>query len=128
MRCSVAWEKITYNGRYCCCAEQQLNYYSKAKSNDMKKIKVLQFGIAAILLLCAVFVGCQEKGKSINSVHQGDFKVELLFEKNGCKMYRFLDGYRYIYWSDCQGKTQSDYITQSGKITVTHHEETVTSK
>lgn len=47
-----------HNGRYCCCAEPQLNYYSKVKSNGMKVIELLPLGIAAILLLCAVlFVG-----------------------------------------------------------------------
>jgi hypothetical protein len=95
----------------------------------MKKMRLNSLvALASSLLLCSVFVGCYKIGKSINSVKQGDFKVEFLFEKNGCKMYRFLDGYRYIYWSDCQGRTQSDYTTQSGKTTITHHEETVTSK
>ena len=48
---------MTANGRYCCCAEPQLNYYSKIKSHIMKLNFIRPLGIAAILLLCAVF--CQ---------------------------------------------------------------------
>jgi hypothetical protein len=47
--------------------------------------------------------------------HSGDFNVELLFEKDGCKVYRFEDGSRYIYWSDCSGKMQSDTYHSTGK-------------
>lgn len=82
--------------------------------------------LAAILMLAAVlFVGCVNDAKE--SVQNGDFKVEFLFEQNGCKMYRFKDGGTYVYWSDCQGKVQYDYSTQSGKSRVTHKMETVTS-
>lgn len=82
--------------------------------------------LAAILLLAAVFfTGCVEDAKE--SIQNGNFTVEFLFEQNGCKMYRFKDGDRYVYWSDCQGKAQYDYSTQSGKTRVTHRMETVTS-
>jgi len=43
-------------------------------------------------------------------------------------MYRFKDGGMYIYWSDCQGKVQYDYTQSTGKSTVTHHFESVTSE
>lgn len=90
----------------------------------MEKIKT----IVVVILLSAFFIGCDEKGRAIDQVQNGDFNLEFLFEKNGCKMYRFLDGGRYVYWSDCQGKVQSDYTTRSGKVTVVHHEESVTSE
>lgn len=69
--------------------------------------------------------GCVKEAKE--SVQNGNFKVELLFEQNGCKMYRFRDGGRRIYWSDCSGKIQSDYTTRSGKHSTTHYEETITT-
>lgn len=78
------------------------------------------------MLVAALFVGCVNDPKS--EVQNGNFKVEFLFEQNGCKMYRFKDGGRYIYWSDCQGKVQSDYAQNTGKSTVTHHFESVTSE
>ena len=81
---------------------------------------------ASLLLAAVLFTGCVQDAKE--SVQNGNFTVEFLFEQNGCKMYRFKDGGRYVYWSDCQGKVQSDYSTQSGKTRVTHHVEAVTSE
>lgn len=78
-----------------------------------------------IILLVALF-SCQ--GESIQSENKGDFKLELLFEKDGCKVYRFYDGGRSVYWADCRGNIHSDYTTNSGKNTVTHHAETITTE
>lgn len=81
---------------------------------------------AIIILIAILFTGCVQDAK--HSTQNGNFKVEFLFEQNGCKMYRFCDGGRYVYWSDCQGKTQSDFTTRSGKSSTTHSEETITTK
>lgn len=40
-------------------------------------------------------------------------------------MYRFWDGGRYIYYSDCRGNIEYDYTTKSGKTTVTHKQQTL---
>lgn len=61
-------------------------------------IKVIALVSSLILLK-----GCA--GDSIKTEQKGDFNVELLFEKDGCKMYRFKDDGRYVYWSDCRGAT-----------------------
>lgn len=66
----------------------------------MKKLHIV------IGLLMLFSVGCVEKAKE--SVQNGNFKVDFLFEQNGCKIYRFKDGGRYVYWSDCQGRVQYD--------------------
>lgn len=81
---------------------------------------------ASLLLAAVLFTGCVHNAKE--SVQNENFTVEFLFEQNGCKMYRFRDGGRYIYWSDCQGRVQTDYSSQSGKTRVTHHVEAVTSE
>lgn len=81
----------------------------------------LVFALSAMFL----FSGCVNEAK--DTEQKENFKIEFLFEKNGCKMYRFKDGGRYIYWSDCQGKVQADYSTQSGKSRITHHVEAITS-
>lgn len=81
---------------------------------------------ATFLLLILFLTGCNEDAKE--SIQNGNFTLEFLFEQNGCKMYRFKDGGRYIYWSDCQGDVQRNYTTHTGKVTVTHHDQTVTSK
>lgn len=81
-----------------------------------------------IFLVVMLLVGCQNRGNPKDTVQDGDFKIEFLFEKDGCKMYRFKDGYRYIYWANCAGKVQADYTTSTGKTTTTHHEETITTE
>jgi hypothetical protein len=66
--------------------------------------------IAAVFLL-AVFSGCYEKSVSSTTEGRG-VEVELLFEKDGIKVYRFLDGGHYHYFTD-RGETMS--TNQSGK-------------
>jgi len=88
------------------------------------------FAFAYVLLAVVLLSGCFKDQDPKEIIQNGNFTVEFLFEQNGCKMYRFKDGGRYIYWSDCQGKVQSDYTTQSGsgKTTISHHVESVTSE
>lgn len=88
----------------------------------MQKIKSIYL---MLLLAPIIIVGCVSDAKQ--TVQNGNFTVEFLFEQNGCKMYRFKDGGRYIYWSDCQGKIQYDYST-GGKHRTTHREESITSR
>ncbi|OWP82789.1 hypothetical protein BWK59_14010 [Flavobacterium davisii] len=87
----------------------------------MKIKSCLKPSLLALLLLSS----CKEE--PLKTIQNGNFKVEYLFEQNGCKMYRFEDGGRYIYWSDCQGKIQSDFTTNSGKHNIRHYEETITT-
>lgn len=76
-----------------------------------------------ILLLIVVFLSsCYNDSQE--TIQNGNFKVEYLFEQNGCKMYRFRDGGRFVYWSDCQGKVQSDYESDDD----VHHQETITTQ
>lgn len=78
-----------------------------------------------LLIASVLFIGC--KHDSIEQKRIGDFNVELLFEKDGCKIYRFNDG-RTVYWSDCRGQVNSSYTTQSGKHNrTTHYQDTLNS-
>ena len=70
----------------------------------MKKLFVLAIGV---MLLAS----CQ--GEAQSSTQEGDYQVELLFEKDGVKVYRFYDN-RYHYFTS-RGETISTY--QSGKVT-----------
>jgi len=81
-----------------------------------------------ILAIPLLLTGCYEKVPALETKQHGAFQVEFLFEKDGCKMYRFLDGGRYVYWCNCEGKINADYETQSGKNRTTHNEETITTK
>ena len=83
----------------------------------MKKITLTLLLIVSVLNSSCV-------GDAKETTQDGDFEIEFLFEKNGCKMYRFEDGGRYIYWSDCRGETQYSYQTKNN----TYHKQSITSK
>lgn len=90
----------------------------------MKKFSriILVFILALFGLISFISLsGC--KGKSQESVQKGDF----LFEVDGCKMYRFKDGTRYIYWVNQTGRVQSDVTRHSGKSSYTEHMESITT-
>lgn len=70
------------------------------------------------LLVTVLLFSCQKDAQEVT--HNGDFKVEFLFEHEGCKIYRFSDG-RTVYWADCRGKINHDYTTHTGKSTTTTH-------
>lgn len=78
-----------------------------------------------LVSIIILFISCAKE--PIETEQKGEFKVELLFEKNGCKVYRFVDAGRYVYWSDCSGKTEYHYTTSSGKNNTTHTAESITN-
>jgi hypothetical protein len=80
----------------------------------MKKT-IIAFGIALLATACT--------NKPMSVSHEGielDFEVELLFEKEGIKMYRFYDNGRYHYYTN-SGETISSYST-GGKFSQTYNE------
>lgn len=58
--------------------------------------------VVALLLCC--LIGCS--GRAIQIDKHGDFQVELLFEKDGYKIYRFYDAGHLRY-----------YVTPEGSVT-----------
>lgn len=73
-------------------------------------MKAILFITALALLLLAF--SCKEEAIKTETTDVNGIKLELLFEKDGCKVYRFYDG-RYIYWSNCAGSIEYNY--RSGK-------------
>ena len=90
----------------------------------MKKLKfTTKTAIALYAMLAVVLLsGCLKEGQQTEQTTNGEFKVELLFEKDGCKIYRFTDGGHAVYWTNCRGKVESVYQQSSGKSS---HEERV---
>ena len=88
-----------------------------------------KFVLAVIVFVMFLgFSGCKGDAKEVSQ--DGDFKIEFLFEKDGCKMYRFLDGGRYIYWAVANNgdtRVQSDYSVHSGKSSHTVYVESMTT-
>jgi hypothetical protein len=67
--------------------------------------------LVALLLASVALVGCQKQAEE--SQRKGDFKVEKLFTFEGCSVYRFYDD-RTVYYSNCNGSTQSTYNCGKG--------------
>lgn len=81
------------------------------------------------LLIALLFIGCREEAQETAITTNPNVEVQLLFEKDGCKIYRFYDG-RWIYYTDCRGKVDATYktTTHNGKTTntTTHYLENET--
>ena len=45
-----------------------------------------------------------------------DYNVQFLFECNGVKVYRFIDGSELIYFTDANGMTRYQYTTRTGLV------------
>lgn len=58
--------------------------------------------VVAVFML--LFAGCQKSGERKEKTSNEQFKVTLLFEHDGVKVYRFYDG-RDVYYTDARGQT-----------------------
>ncbi len=76
--------------------------------------------IIAILLIAIVFTSCKKPAQEVKTTSNSSFDVGLLFEVDGCKVYRFFDMNRYHYFTSCNGSTSNQI--QEGK---TSREETI---
>lgn len=50
-----------------------------------------------------------------------DYEVQFLFECNGVKVYRFIDGREVIYFTDANGMTRYQYTTRAGLVSNQTH-------
>lgn len=80
----------------------------------MKTIITLTF--AALFL-----ISCERPAIRTSTTNNPDFNVELLFENEGVKVWRFYDSGRRIYYTDARGKTAWSETHSSRKTTTTTH-------
>ncbi len=80
----------------------------------MKKI-ILLFSISIFLF------SCEKEQQAVEQTSNAAVNVDLLFEKDGCKVYRFYDNGYAIYFTDCRGRVEYKYTTSTGKSSQTHH-------
>lgn len=66
----------------------------------MKKI----IAFAAVTLVLA---GCARDPVETSRTDNPQINVSKLFEHDGCSVYRFNDGDKYVYYSNCRGSTQT---------------------
>lgn len=83
-------------------------------------MKKLSLFIVSLLLITA----CDKQHLERQKTNNEQYHMDLLFEKDGCKFYRFQDGHD-VYWTDCRGKIQSSYST-GGKHQHTVYVENIT--
>jgi starvation-inducible outer membrane lipoprotein len=60
--------------------------------------------IAAAALLLS---GCARDPVETSRTDNPQINVEKLFEHDGCSVYRFMDGGNFVYYTNCQGSTQT---------------------
>ena len=74
-----------------------------------------------IIISAILLTGCYKDGISTNVSDKNGIKIDLLFENDGCKVYRFYDGGRQIYYSDCRGQIKqekSSHKTTTNQLTL----------
>lgn len=86
------------------------------------KLKTKAAIALSAMLAVVLLSGCMKEGQQTEQTSNEGVNVELLFEKDGCKIYRFIDGIHAVYWTDCRGKVESVYQQKNGKSS---HEERV---
>lgn len=85
--------------------------------------RLLRAGLlpALALALCSalLFSGCAKEPLGTERTNNSAITVELLFEKDGVKVYRFYDNGRAIYYTDARGCTQWSEYHNTGKSSYT---------
>lgn len=67
----------------------------------MKNIIFTILAISLVAISCTVSKPLSKMPSDNNET----YKVEYLFEHDGCKVYRFMDYGNYVYFTNCEGNT-----------------------
>lgn len=72
-----------------------------------------------LVLLVALFLAsCETRNpQAIAETSNNEYEVEILFEKDGCKVYQFYDKSNYVYYTDCSGRIGYTEVKIEGKTT-----------
>ena len=83
-----------------------------------------------LFLITSVFTiySCGGKPDQIRSdqTKNVNFKVDFLFEHDGCKVYRFTDG-RDVYFTNCNGRVDWQTSSRNGKHTTYQNHQVLTN-
>lgn len=74
--------------------------------------------VATLAVLGLLAAACAEEPVSVSSSNNPNVPVALLFEHDGCRVYRFKDAGRLHYYATCDGKaerTQGEWTEYCGK-------------
>ena len=75
----------------------------------------------ALFSVLAILQGCSKDPISVEVSSNTNVTVDFLFEHDGCKLYRFVDGGKPIYYAKCRESTQTTWNSTNlaGKVVVT---------
>jgi hypothetical protein len=76
-----------------------------------------------IIILFIFLYGCSVEPEQVEKTSNQNIKLDFLFEKDGCKVYRFSDRGQYVYWTNCRGNITSYHL--NGKVTSKFQNETI---
>ena len=80
------------------------------------------FRLSLLASLATAVPGCfPGPGNPIHTVQteNPEFEVGLLFTHEGCRVYRFRDQYRYVYYADCGSSASTEHEESCGRGCVT---------
>lgn len=71
--------------------------------------------LVAIIAMAAMLSSCSQDPVSTHSTDNPNVPVAVLFETDGCKVYRFTDAGRFVYFTSCAGTTTAFHSESCGK-------------
>jgi hypothetical protein len=101
---------------------------SKQGQTGVKEKSVKIKALLVIMALTAVmFSGCAKRGESVLAKSNDDFRVTLIFEVDGVKVYRFHDVgyYHYLAVRNTAEILESAYIGSTGKAAYLYYAGTI---
>lgn len=81
---------------------------------------------AVVAAVCMVVAGCAGNPVGSSPTNNSGFDCEVLFDFDGCRVYRFRDAGRYIYFA--KGASDVRWNAQSGKATLPMEVQTVAAE
>ena len=83
--------------------------------------------LASLIIFVPAIVACMNEGTPIpiseNKTNAGEFQVQLLFEVDSIRVYRFYDQGHFHYFTNKKGVSLNGYSKQVGKHRRTEYEE-----
>ncbi len=79
-----------------------------------------QYKSLLILIVACLFLSCtrQIPVSKISPENNKTYRVDFLFEHDGCKVYRFLDHGNLVYFTNCNGDATSIKSDSTGTRTI----------
>lgn len=71
--------------------------------------------VLGLVLVTLIFAGCKQDPVSKSRTNNPKIDAEILFDYDGCRVYRFVDGGYERYFARCSSSTSTSWNEQHGK-------------